>query len=234
MRQGLLSQAVVVLVRAGKELDAHAEPQRQPASAQPVPVDPPPPEGRGPSLRGVASRRQLVHAAPRGSSLFVTRTHERHCVRTVSHATRNPAQTRSVTGTRSRASMLRKSLNRKCVAGIWCASARATGVDFQARPRPSRRPLGPVRRAQTAGHVSRISLEMIRGRRLWLAPPRSHQRSRLGLPLSVDLTDRWCDVPEMSAFSTPKPSQPALRCGRFHALCVGGIALRARRNPTPF
>jgi hypothetical protein len=54
------------------------------------------------------------------------------CVRTVSHTARNTGQTRSFTGTRRRTSMQGEIVDRKCVGGIWCASARAAEVDFQA------------------------------------------------------------------------------------------------------
>ena len=62
----------------------------------------------------------------------------------------------------------------------------------------------------------------------------SHQGSLNLGRLLMALTDRRCDVPEMSASSAPKPSETALRCGCNHALCINGIALRARRNPTTF
>ena len=54
------------------------------------------------------------------------------CVRTVSHTRGNPGQTPSVTGTPRRVSMLGQIVDRKCVGGIWCASARARGINFQA------------------------------------------------------------------------------------------------------
>ena len=54
------------------------------------------------------------------------------CVRTVSHTPRNPGGTPSFTGTRRRTSMLREVVDRKCVRGIWCASARVSGINFQA------------------------------------------------------------------------------------------------------
>jgi hypothetical protein len=54
------------------------------------------------------------------------------CVRTVSHAPRNPGQTPSFTGTRRRISMLREVVDRECVGAFQCASARASGINFQA------------------------------------------------------------------------------------------------------
>jgi hypothetical protein len=43
---------------------------------------------------------------------------------------RNPGQTPSLNGTPQGVSLLREVVDRKCVAGIWRASARATEVDF--------------------------------------------------------------------------------------------------------
>ena len=60
------------------------------------------------------------------------RSGEQFCVRTVSHAPRNPGATRSLTGRRRRTSMVREVVDRKCVGGIQCASARAKGINFQA------------------------------------------------------------------------------------------------------
>ena len=54
------------------------------------------------------------------------------CVRTVSHAPRDPGETPSFTGTPGCISMLREVVDRECVGGIWCASARASGINFQA------------------------------------------------------------------------------------------------------
>ncbi len=65
-------------------------------------------------------------------SVRVGRSCTRDCVRTVSHSPGNPGQTRGFTGTRQRISMLREVVDRNCVGGIWCASARATGIYFQA------------------------------------------------------------------------------------------------------
>src|SRR5262245_45056496 len=52
-------------------------------------------------------------------------------VRTVSHTPRNLGQHGEFTGTRRRASLLREVVDRECVGGTACASARADGVDFQ-------------------------------------------------------------------------------------------------------
>ena len=65
-------------------------------------------------------------------SVSVGPTAHRHCVRTVSHAPRNPGQTPSFTGTLGCISMLREVVDRECVGGIWCASARVSGINFQA------------------------------------------------------------------------------------------------------
>jgi hypothetical protein len=54
------------------------------------------------------------------------------CVRTVSHTCGNLGQTPSVTGTPRRVSMLGQIVDRKCVGGTWCGSARADSVNFQA------------------------------------------------------------------------------------------------------
>jgi len=54
------------------------------------------------------------------------------CVRTVSHAPRNPGQTWRFTGIRRRISMLREVVDRKCVGEFRCALARANGINFQA------------------------------------------------------------------------------------------------------
>jgi hypothetical protein len=56
----------------------------------------------------------------------------RSCVRTVSHAPGNPGQTQRFTGPHRCTSWLREVVDRKCVGGIWCASARASGINFQA------------------------------------------------------------------------------------------------------
>ena len=56
----------------------------------------------------------------------------RNCVRTVSHTPRNPGRIASFTGTLRRTSLLREVVDRNCVGGIWCASARASGTNFQA------------------------------------------------------------------------------------------------------
>jgi hypothetical protein len=57
---------------------------------------------------------------------------ESSCVRTVSHTPENPGQTRRLTGTCRCTSLLREGVDRKCVGEIWCASARANGINFQA------------------------------------------------------------------------------------------------------
>src|SRR5688572_900372 len=54
------------------------------------------------------------------------------CVRTVSHAPRNHGQTPSFTGTRRRILMLLEVVDRECVGAFRCASARASGINFQA------------------------------------------------------------------------------------------------------
>jgi hypothetical protein len=54
------------------------------------------------------------------------------CVRTVSHTVGNPEYTPSFTGTLQRTSMLRKLIAGTSVGGIWCASARASRINFQA------------------------------------------------------------------------------------------------------
>jgi hypothetical protein len=64
--------------------------------------------------------------------VIVEATDHRNCVRTVSHTPRNPGQTPSFTGTRRCILMLREVVDRKCVGAIWCASARARGINFQA------------------------------------------------------------------------------------------------------
>ena len=54
------------------------------------------------------------------------------CVRTVSHTPVKPCQTASFTRRRCGTSLLREVVDRNCVGGIWCASARAKGSNFQA------------------------------------------------------------------------------------------------------
>ena len=92
--------------------------------------------GRGHSLR--RSRHQIrdallvrVQRSPRGS-VPTARSESSFCVRTGSHRRHNPGATRSFTGTRRDTSLLRKVVDRKCVGGSLCASARANGINFQA------------------------------------------------------------------------------------------------------
>src|SRR5437764_11413618 len=59
-------------------------------------------------------------------------THYANCVRTVSHTPGNLGQTSWFTEARGHVSVLREVVDRECVGGIWCASARAAGVNFQA------------------------------------------------------------------------------------------------------
>jgi hypothetical protein len=56
------------------------------------------------------------------------------CVGTVSHASRNPGQTPSFTGTRRCISLLREVVDGECAGACRCASARAAGIVFQACP----------------------------------------------------------------------------------------------------
>jgi hypothetical protein len=55
-----------------------------------------------------------------------------NCVRTVSHTPRNLESTPAFTRTRACTSLLWEVVDRKCVGGISCVSARAAGVNFQA------------------------------------------------------------------------------------------------------
>ena len=50
----------------------------------------------------------------------------------MSHTSRNPGQTPSFTRTPRGVSLLQEVVHRKCVGGIWCASALASGTNFQA------------------------------------------------------------------------------------------------------
>jgi len=54
------------------------------------------------------------------------------CVRTVSHAPRNPGETPSFTGTLRCISMLREVVDEECVGACRCALLSATGINFQA------------------------------------------------------------------------------------------------------
>ena len=54
------------------------------------------------------------------------------CLRTVSHIPSNPGQTPRFTGRRRFISLLREVLDGECVGAIWCASARAEGINFPA------------------------------------------------------------------------------------------------------
>ena len=59
-------------------------------------------------------------------------TDHQNCVRTVSHTPRNPGVTPLFTGTQRGTPMLREGVDGNCVDAIWCASARASGTNFQA------------------------------------------------------------------------------------------------------
>src|SRR2546423_8557071 len=66
------------------------------------------------------------------SSLCVAVNRQPFCVRTVSHTPRNAGSTPRFTGTRACTSLLWEVVDRECVGGISCASARAAAVNFQA------------------------------------------------------------------------------------------------------
>jgi catechol 2,3-dioxygenase-like lactoylglutathione lyase family enzyme len=66
------------------------------------------------------------------ASVSVCLSVQRNCVRTVSHAPRNPGSISPVTGTRACTSLLCEVVDRECVGEIQCASARTAGVNFEA------------------------------------------------------------------------------------------------------
>ena len=88
--------------------------------------------GRSGSSRRRSNSIRVRRDACGRTSTHMVRNAFRFCVRTVSHTPRNPGHTLRFTGKRRRASMLREVVDRKCVGGIWCASARVKGINFQA------------------------------------------------------------------------------------------------------
>jgi hypothetical protein len=66
------------------------------------------------------------------TSTRIVRSASDFCVRTVSHTLETLGQHRHLRGTHRCTSLLREVVNRKCVGGIRCASARVNGINFQA------------------------------------------------------------------------------------------------------
>jgi hypothetical protein len=64
--------------------------------------------------------------------VIVEATDHQNCVRAVSHTPRNPGATPLFTGTQRGTLTLREVVDENCVDAIWCASARASGTNFQA------------------------------------------------------------------------------------------------------
>ena len=64
--------------------------------------------------------------------VIVEATDHQNSVRSVSHTPRNPGATPPFTGTQRGTLMLREVVDGNCVDAIWCASARASGTNFQA------------------------------------------------------------------------------------------------------
>jgi len=72
-----------------------------------------------------------IHHPRRCALLIVGRSGDRFRVRTLSQTPEILRQHRNSRGTLRRTSILRHAVDRNCVGGIWRASARAAGVDFQ-------------------------------------------------------------------------------------------------------
>ena len=93
-------------------------------------------------------RQCVAHASRQLLALFATRpggswgklrgrrgltaSETKRCVRTVSHASRNPGATPSLTRTHRGTSLLREVVDQNCVGRISYASARVSGIYFQA------------------------------------------------------------------------------------------------------
>jgi hypothetical protein len=74
----------------------------------------------------------VTQLVPINTSVLAPRSDNQFCVRTVSHTPANPGQTPRFTGRRGFTSLWREVVDGECVGACRCASARASGFNFQA------------------------------------------------------------------------------------------------------